>query len=272
MDLNNINRIGSLFGTGLNAEEISGLEVAVLQRKLEENLSGKMLFWGKIFGSTQDYLIICNLNTFADFPEKKYYFCTTSNYMLKAFPTLKPEYEDIASKISIAFTGDASFFAYSGEEPEPDDPEAPPVERFREIHRLVYTVNNIDNDCAIVPRGSYLIDATKKVIQNAYFQGLSFHTSMEARAYMHFRLPQSQQGIALLKKPGIIKSGDFMDCIDKDMPQGIWSVSLNDSGTVSSVRSHYWEGYGFYSIINSSEYGGVYFGIGVPNYDVAFML
>lgn len=39
-----------------------------------------------------------------------------------------------------AFTGDPSFFAYNGEEPEPEDPEAPPVERFREIHRLAYTV------------------------------------------------------------------------------------------------------------------------------------
>lgn len=59
---------------GLNIEEISGLEVAMLQRKLEENLPGKMYFWGKVFGTTQDYLIVYTINPFAIFPDKTYYF------------------------------------------------------------------------------------------------------------------------------------------------------------------------------------------------------
>jgi hypothetical protein len=74
MELHNIERTGGFSGMGLNIEEISGLEVAMLQRKLEENLPGKMYFWGKVFGSTQDYLIIHNIDPYAVFPEKKYYF------------------------------------------------------------------------------------------------------------------------------------------------------------------------------------------------------
>lgn len=38
---------------------------------------------------------------------------------------------------------------------------------------------------------------------------------------MHFRQPESLQAIALLKRPGIVKSGDFLDCIDKDYPKGL---------------------------------------------------
>lgn len=53
---------------------------------------------------------------------------------------LSKEYEKIAEGIVVRFTGDASFFAYNGEDPEPEDPEAPPVERFRELHRLSYVV------------------------------------------------------------------------------------------------------------------------------------
>ena len=67
---------------------------------------------------------------------------TTSDFVLRAAPYISEDYENQASKIRIAFTGDPSFFAYNGEEeePEPEDPDAPPVERFREVHRLTYTV------------------------------------------------------------------------------------------------------------------------------------
>jgi hypothetical protein len=74
MELQNIGRAGPMIGMGLNTEEVSGLEVAMLQRKLEENLSGKMYFWGKIFGTTQDYLVVYNMNPYGIFPQKKYYF------------------------------------------------------------------------------------------------------------------------------------------------------------------------------------------------------
>jgi hypothetical protein len=74
MELHNIERTGGICCMGLNIEEISGLEVAMLQRKLEENLPGKMYFWGKVFGTTQDYLIVYTINPFAIFPDKTYYF------------------------------------------------------------------------------------------------------------------------------------------------------------------------------------------------------
>jgi hypothetical protein len=37
---------------------------------------------------------------------------------------------------------------------------------------------------------------------------------------MHLRKPENIQGVALLKRPGIIKTDDFLDCIDKDTPKG----------------------------------------------------
>jgi hypothetical protein len=74
MDLHNLTRLSALNGASLNAEEMSGLQVAMLQRKLEENLTGKLYFWGKIYGSKQDYLIVFLLDTSDDFPSRKYYF------------------------------------------------------------------------------------------------------------------------------------------------------------------------------------------------------
>jgi len=157
-------------------------------------------------------------------------------------------------------------------EPEEEDPEAPPVERFREVHRLSYTVKQIDHDCAIVTKGAVVVDASKRVIFNSYYKGLSYQTAAEMRAYYHFRRPENPQGISNLKKPGIIKSGDFLDSITKDIPQQIWTISHDNSGTIAYVRNHYWDGYCYYNVIDCPEYGGAYFGIGVPNVDIAFML
>jgi len=274
MELSSIARLAPMNGATLSTEEVAGLDTAMIQRKLAENLAGKMLFWGKIFGSTQDYLITYIINPFTEFPDKKYYYCTTSDYVLRALPTLSAEYQATADKLTSMFTGDPSFFAFNGEEaePEPEDPEAPPVERFREVHRLSSTVKKIDRDCALVPRGSLVVDATKKVIFNVYYTGLSFHTAADARAYMHFRRPENLQAIALLKKPGIIKSSDFLDCINKDLPSEMWTISQDNAGSIGYVRNHFWDGYCFYNVLNSSEYGGAYFGLGVPNYDIAFMM
>ena len=94
--------------------------------------------------------------------------------------------------------------------------------QFRDA--VITLLKSIDNDCAIVPRGSYVVDGSKKVIANSYYQGISYDTSLALRGYMHFRYPQSEQGKVLLTKPGIIKSGDFMDCIDKDTPAGTYSL------------------------------------------------
>ncbi len=126
---------------------------------------------------------------------------------------------------------------------------------------------------SIVPRGALIIDATKKVKLAENYEGLSFGTAAEKRAYFHFRKPESLQGLAAMKRPGIVRSGDFLDCIDKtDSPSEMWSISYDASGTLAHVRNLYWEGYNFYAVLNSSEFGAAYFGTGVPTHDIAFML
>ena len=109
-----------------------------MERRIEENLVGKMYFWGKIYGSTQDYLVVYNVNPYTEFPDKIYYFCTTGDYKLRIVPTLSTEYIAKAEGIKTQFTGDPSVFTFNGEEADVD--EDPPKERFREIHRLSYTV------------------------------------------------------------------------------------------------------------------------------------
>jgi radial spoke head protein 9 len=271
MELSNISRLGSLNGQTLNVEECTGLEVACAQRRLEENLPGPLTFWGKINGQKQDYLVVFCVDSTTDFPDRKYYYCTPSDYLLRAVPALTSEYETQAATLSQRFTGDPSFFAFNGEEEEAEDPDAPPVERFREVHRLAWTLKTIDHDCSLSPRGLHIVDAGKRVVKNAYYAGLSYQSASEARSYFHLRRPENPQAVATLKKPGIIKSGDFLDQIQKDKPTQMWNIGLSADGTMSHARNLYWEGYSFYTIVGGAECGGAYFGNGVPQGDMAFM-
>jgi hypothetical protein len=52
----------------------------------------------------------------------------------------------------------------------------------------------------------------------------------------------------------------------------MWSITHDNAGTTVYVRNLYWDGYGFYAILKSTEFGSAYFGTGVPNYDIAFGL
>ncbi len=86
------------------------------------------------------------------------------------------------------------------------------------------------------------------------------------------RRPENLQAIALLKRPGIIKTDDFLDCIDKDTPKEMWAITHDTAGSTVFIRNLFWDGYGFYAVLKSLDFGGVYFGNGVPNYDIAFGL
>ena len=74
MDLQNVSKVSALSGYCLSIEESSGLEVAILQRKREESLTGRLYFWGKVFGVTQDYLVVLLIDSSDEFPAKKYYY------------------------------------------------------------------------------------------------------------------------------------------------------------------------------------------------------
>jgi hypothetical protein len=53
---------------------------------------------------------------------------------------------------------------------------------------------------------------------------------------------------------------------------GLWAVTWDPSHTTVTLRSFYWPGYFFYHGIGTSDYGGVYFGYGTKNTDIAFQL
>ena len=97
MDLKNISHLSSVTGYTLNTEEVCGLESSMLERRILEKLSGKVLFWGKIFGVSQDYLVVVNISTTSEFPVKKYYFWYDNYNSLKQIVSNFHFYSDLIS-------------------------------------------------------------------------------------------------------------------------------------------------------------------------------
>merc|ERR1712100_721358 len=90
--------------------------------------------------------------------------------------------------------------------------------------------------------------------------------------FYHFRQPTSLKSKSALERKGLVKATDFLDPIAGDLPFGCWAAKQNASKTCVTLSSLRYPGYHFFSRINSSSYGGAYFGNGIENTDLIFMI
>lgn len=141
--------------------------------------------------------------------------------------------------------------------------------KFSEMHRLAYTVAQIDNDCAVVPRGCAIIDATLQTRPNAGFRGLSYAEAGSLENYQHMRPSATAD---LDSASAGIKATDFLDRLSDDEPRGVWALRVNPGSRTASLRSLKWPGYFFFHKVGTPEFGGTYTGDGLPNNDLGFML
>ncbi len=65
---------------------------------------------------------------------------------------------------------------------------------------------------------------------------------------------------------------DFLDPISQDSIIGSWSIQTDESKTQITIRSLLWAGYVGYHRTNSNIFGGVYFGDGIKNIDLPFII
>lgn len=267
-------KLASISGSGLTVEERAGLQVGMLRRKNEEGLM-RILFWGKVSGTDNDYLVCVGyLPSKAGALNKKWYFATSNNLVLQAMPELSAEFAGKAAAIGSRFKGDPSLLLGGEEEDEDkgDDEEeegAPRPPKFSEMHRLAYVVQSIDDDTAVVPRGALLIDATRTVRPNRAFGGLSLSEAGSLENYQHLR--NSSKADLDSASTGITAC-DFLDSIADDEPKGVWAIRTDAASGTATLRSLKWPGYFFYHKAGTADYAAAYFGSGLANNDLGFML
>lgn len=269
MDLCLVERI-AFSGNTLNPKERATLMVVMAKKQRDEPDLTEVLFWGKIQGTDDAYLICVGLqDRFSGVPAKKFYYLTsTGKPELAELPELKAKFaQDAKKEVRKPFTGDPATTPEDAEEPEDEDAEV-----YSEKHRLAYAVRKIDCNVSIVPRGAYIVTPSHRVLKNPAYEGLSHSMSSTLKSFYHFRRAITLKTMGALERKGLVKATDFLDPIAGDLPFGCWALKQNASRSMVTLSSLKFPGYHFFTKVNSSMYGGAYFGNGIENTDLIFMI
>lgn len=188
------------------------------------------------------------------------------------------------------------------EEPEPaegDEDVAPGMTRvyISEETRLADTVAAIDFAAAVVPRGALIMDANENVVMNRSFCGAqlslrfeSCHLFCEAgqtklwcasglegaevsdpSSYCHFR-PVANPKTQIKLGSSASATLDIFESLADDVPRGCWSFVTSSTGNAMLLRNLVWPGFVGYASMGGPGWGYAYFGNGLKNQDIAFML
>lgn len=256
MDITRMDDLG-FCGRTVDRKTRAALQVLMLQKQLQEGLLS-VRFWGRITGKTSDYFICYGVaKSSSGVPVKKFYVTFDLN-SLSALPELTAAQHAVLERFD--------------DQPFTGTPDAALDGGFTESHRLARTVGLIDNDTTLVPRGAYVVDASKQVLENSTFAGLDHMGAGRLASYFHFRPPTKLVRKSVLAQQKLVKSTDFLDAVDEDCPNGIWSLQLSANKQTATLRSLLWPGYFFYHHVNTSVYGGAYFGDGRKNSAILFMV
>jgi radial spoke head protein 9 len=96
-------------GVCFNPEERFQLEMA-LQQLVNNSADSdfeELLFWGRLSGLNADYYIAIGLVYTGryEFATKRFYYCTSQDFVFKAFPALNDQHKELYNVIMTMLTG-----------------------------------------------------------------------------------------------------------------------------------------------------------------------
>ncbi|KAJ3308859.1 Radial spoke head protein 9 [Boothiomyces sp. JEL0838] len=239
-------------GVTLNVEERATLRSSLILKQEEEKLSFIAL-WGKLLGINRDYYISQALD------------------YITWFQLPDPTEKDLiaAEAIQGRLLGDPS-----AEHAIPQnvlEPEQEP--KMKEDMRISCIVRLINSDVEIVPRKAYYKDSNMIIKQNPHFKGLERDEIGQEINYLHVR-PGFQPTAKLFadRMNSFDESFDIFDSISNDQPKGSWSIQSERNGAVTIVRSLLWPGYSLTHTIHPLNYAGFYYGTGLKNHNIGYMI
>merc|ERR1712130_356200 len=208
-------------------------------------------------------------------------------------PIVEPWMESKCMKIASLFTGSPSFIyqekkAKSGdddednEEQNEDDVDSkdenagdePPKPEFilTELDRLSWTISKVNDECYIVPQNSVILTSSKIIQKNKNFETLSRNNANKLDSYLHFRTPRDPYSVSKYRKAAAMNDTDFLDPITSDLPSGCWRLHSKKAGLEVSIKNLLWHGFEFKYNVGESQYSQAYFGQGIRQNDLIFMV
>lgn len=187
-------------------------------------------------GFVKDYYIAVALHYtgVSDFPQKYFFWCTSTNYTFASLPQPLTHLRDIYDKIDVIFSGefDRVIIQANGKseyvQADLKNFELP-AKGVTELDRLAYVVHAIDQDCFVVPVTSFKMTPIKEVRRNEAFRGLKKDQAFLLDSYLHFRRPVTKDKKEQLERDEAIYNHRFLDEIKEDLPKGSWNLLKDTS-------------------------------------------
>ena len=274
--------ISAFNGVCLSLVERIKLETTLDQLKSDIKCD-EMQFWGIIYGSEKDYYIAKALyyKGYPQFPKKKYFFCSSSNFIFSELPSLNSHQIPNFHKYNTYVIGNPDIILEKYEsnnssnfdEETEGDSFKPKLRKknMTETDRLSFVVRAIDRDCSVVPVGGFKMMPINELRRNDLFEGLNSEDLDKKEKYLHFRPVENQEKKDKIAMGKAVFDFEFLDNITDDAIKDSWSIHVDSTKTISTLRSLVWPGYFAYCKANSDQFGGVYFGYGIKNIDIPFM-
>lgn len=260
--------ISQFNGNCLSIQERLSLETTLDQLKNEIQCD-EILFWGKINGVEKDYYISIAVyyRGHPGFPLKKFYFCTSTNFNFSLISEIEIHQLDDLANLNTFFIGNPDVIIKT----YPNDSNGKKQKNLTEGDRLSFLIRTIEHDTSVVPVGALKMLINNEMRKNESFTGLNLEEIKEIKNYVHFRPVECKNKKNLIALGDAVLNYEFLDSIQDDSIKGTWSIRLSNDGCVSLIRNNIWVGYSAYCKAGKNCYGGVYFGNGIKNQNIAFM-
>ena len=217
---------------------------------------------------------------FQNFPKKKYFFCSSSNFIFSELPDIQSHHIDNFYKFNTYFIGNPDIILEKYESEQNKNLDEVIGDTFKpklkkknmtETDRLSFVVRTIDHDTSVVPVGGFKMLPINELRRNDLFEGLSSDDLDKKEKYVHLRPVENQEKKDKIAMGKAVFDFDFLDSIADDPIKQSWSIHVDSTKTVSTLRNLVWPGYFAYHKSNTDEFGGVYIGYGIKNIDIPFM-
>ncbi|XP_067875712.1 radial spoke head protein 9 homolog [Heterodontus francisci] len=256
-------------GLVLSPEQKTTLQISMEIVKKNYKFS-RVYFWGKIMGLTADYFIVQGVETDELRGRKSLYSLNCMDWML--LPPATDEMIDRSFLVKGRFMGDPSH-EYESITVKTTDEETTDLElKVKEEERLTATIEQINREAAIIPRGAFIKTPHEQIHKNRSFEGLSVTEAGKLRFYLHFTTPFVLKKKSLLMQANVDESIDFLNSLDDDELKVIWSLQYEKGSKLVILRNLLWLGFTFFHVPETSQYGCLYMGLGEKNMDFPFMI
>lgn len=187
-------------------------------------------------------------------------------------PEVTAEVKALCEKLpaGLPLTGDIAH-TITLEAPEPEEgeePAEPPT--ITEDARLAVAVNTIEMECALAPVGALMSNPLDGHVKaNPNYKGLDLAAAQSLSSYVFLNCQTPSSALSGSQPMDRLES---LASADSAVPAGSLCTRIDESTGTIQVRSLLWPGHVTYVKLGTPAHGYCYFGNGVKNTDIAFML